>query len=119
MGDAPEEAKRMFQGAVVSLNPYAKAVKLNPFGSGVELMPGIRGATRGHAVGHNAFIVKSKRRKLALWGNPVHVGAMRFAQRKKAYADTAKRSYLGQARIWLSRTLDVCGAMAKLTVGCR
>lgn len=113
MNKAPADAKGFFQGAMASLNPYAKAGKLKPFeGSGIELSPGIKAvSTPGHTVGHNIFVVESKGRKLAVWGDLVHVAAVQFdrpdvaiqfdtdskgavAQRKKAFMEAVKEGYL-------------------------
>jgi glyoxylase-like metal-dependent hydrolase (beta-lactamase superfamily II) len=112
MDKAPADAKGSFQGAMASLNPYAKAGRLKPFDSGVELTPGIKAvSTPGHTVGHNAFVIQSKGQTLALWGDLVHVAAVQFeqpgvaiqfdtdskaavAQRKKAYTEAVKQGYL-------------------------
>lgn len=109
---APADAKGFFEGAMASLNPYAKAGRLKPFDSGIELAPGIKAvATPGHTVGHNAFLIESKGQKLALWGDLVHVAAVQFdrpgvaiqfdtdaksavAQRKKAYSEAVQQGYL-------------------------
>jgi glyoxylase-like metal-dependent hydrolase (beta-lactamase superfamily II) len=112
MDKAPADAKGSFQGAMASLNPYAKAGRLKPFDSGVELTLGIKAvSTPGHTVGHNAFVIQSKGQTLALWGDLVHVAAVQFeqpgvaiqfdtdsksavAQRKKAYTEAVKQGYL-------------------------
>ncbi|MDB5765101.1 MAG: methyl parathion-degrading protein [Herminiimonas sp.] len=112
MDKAPADAKKSFQGAMASLNPYVKAGKFKPFEGDTELAPGIRSvASRGHTAGHNAFAVESKGQKLVLWGDIVHVAAVQFdnpavaiqfdsdtksavAARKKAYADAAREGYL-------------------------
>jgi glyoxylase-like metal-dependent hydrolase (beta-lactamase superfamily II) len=109
---APADAKGFFQGAMASLNPYVKANKFKPFDGDAELAPGIKAiASRGHTAGHSTFVVESKGEKLVLWGDVMHVAAVQFAnpgvtiqfdsdsksaasQRKKAYADAAKHSYL-------------------------
>jgi glyoxylase-like metal-dependent hydrolase (beta-lactamase superfamily II) len=112
MDKAPADAKGFFQGAMASLNPYAKAGRLKPFDGGIELTPGIKAvSTPGHTVGHTVFVIESKGQKLALWGDLVHVGAVQFEkpdiaiqfdtdskaavrQRKKAYSEAVRQGYL-------------------------
>jgi glyoxylase-like metal-dependent hydrolase (beta-lactamase superfamily II) len=112
MDKAPADAKGFFQGAMASLNPYAKADRLKPFTSGIELSPGIKAvSTPGHTVGHNAFVIESKGQKLALWGDLVHVASLQFekpeiaiqfdsdsksavAHRKKAFNEAVRQGYL-------------------------
>jgi len=75
------------------------------------LTPGIRAlATRGHTVGHMVYVVENKGQRLVLWGDLMHVAAVQFAdpavtirfdadskaaaaQRKKEFADAAKRGH--------------------------
>ncbi|CAD5372824.1 MBL fold metallo-hydrolase [Rubrivivax sp. A210] len=111
---APADAKGFFQGAMASLNPYAAAGRLKPFdggGEGVELVPGIRAmAAHGHTPGHSLYIVESEGNRLVVWGDLMHVAAVQFAmpavtiqfdvdakaaapQRKKNYADAARKGY--------------------------
>jgi glyoxylase-like metal-dependent hydrolase (beta-lactamase superfamily II) len=109
---APEAAKGMFQGAMVSLNPYVDAGRFKPFDGDTELVPGVRShASHGHTLGHNTYVVESQGQKLMLWGDLMHVAAVQFADpsvtiqfdtdpkaaakaRKAAYADAAKAGYL-------------------------
>ena len=108
---APADSKGFFQGAMASLNPYQAAGKLKPFDGDTDLLPGIKAkASHGHTEGHSTFIVESGGQKLALWGDLMHVAAVQFGdpsvtigfdtdskraavERKKAYADAAKRGY--------------------------
>ena len=108
---APKEAKGFFQGAMASMNPYVAAGKFKPFDGDTELVPGIKAvAARGHTPGHSTYVVESQGQKLALWGDLMHVAAVQFAdpsvtiqfdtdskaaaaQRKKAYADAARKGY--------------------------
>ena len=111
MDAAPKDAKDFFKGAMVSINPYIAAGKFKTFDGDTELVPGIKAmASPGHTPGHSTYIVESKGEKLALWGDLMHVAAVQFAepsvtikfdtdpksaaaQRKRAYADAAKRGY--------------------------
>jgi glyoxylase-like metal-dependent hydrolase (beta-lactamase superfamily II) len=112
MNAAPKQNQGFFQGAMASVNPYAKAGKLKPFTGNTEFLPGIRSiATHGHTAGHNIFSIESQGEKLVLWGDLMHVAAVQFddpsvtigfdsdpkdaeMQRKAAYADAAKGGYL-------------------------
>ena len=109
---APAEMKGFFQGAQASLNPYVAAGKFKPFNGDTELVPGIKAvAAAGHTPGHSTYLVESQGQTLALWGDLMHVAAVQFGnpsvtiqfdtdskaaavQRKKAYAEAAKRGYL-------------------------
>ena len=109
---APADAKGFFQGAMASLNPYVAAGKFKPFSGDTDLVPGVKAiASPGHTPGHAIYAVESKGEKLVLWGDLMHVAAVQFAepattikfdtdskaaalQRKKAYADAAKKGYL-------------------------
>jgi glyoxylase-like metal-dependent hydrolase (beta-lactamase superfamily II) len=111
MDAAPEANKGFFQGAMASLNPYVAAGKFKPFDGDSDLVPGIKAiATRGHTPGHANFVVESEGNRLVVWGDLMHVAAVQFLhpevtigfdsdpkaaapQRKKAYADAAKKGY--------------------------
>jgi glyoxylase-like metal-dependent hydrolase (beta-lactamase superfamily II) len=111
MDKAPKDGKSFFQGAMASLNPYVAAGKFKPFDGDTELVPGIRAvATRGHTPGHTSYVVESKGQRLEVLGDLVHVAAVQFpdpsvtikfdtdsrraaAQRKKVFADAAKKGY--------------------------
>ena len=115
---APADAKGFFQGAMASLNPYVAAGKFKAFNGDTELVPGIKAlAAPGHTPGHSIYKVESQGQALVLWGDLMHVAAVQFAdpsvtiqfdtdskraalQRKRAYADAAKRGYLvGSAHV--------------------
>ena len=109
---APEGAKGFFQGAMASVNPYVAAKKLVTFSGATELIPGVRAEpSHGHTVGHTSYVVESDGQKLVLWGDLMHAAAVQFAdpgvtiqfdtdpkaaaaERKKDYADAAKKGYL-------------------------
>ena len=111
MDAAPEANKGFFQGAMASLNPYVAAGKFKPFDGDSDLVPGIKAiATRGHTPGHANFVVESEGNRLVVWGDLMHVAAVQFLhpevtigfdsdpkaaapQRKKAYADAAKKGH--------------------------
>ncbi len=111
MDKAPDAMKDFFKGAQASMKPYVDAGKFKPFEGDAELVPGIKAyATHGHTPGHAAYVVQSNGQKLVLWGDLMHVAAVQFAdpsvtiqfdvdskaaapQRKKAYADAAKKGY--------------------------
>ena len=108
---APADAKGFFQGAMASLNPYVAAGKLKPFDGETELVPGIRAIPApGHTPGHTIYAIESQGNKMVAWGDLMHVAAVQFAmpsvtiqfdtdskaaapQRKKNYADAAKKGY--------------------------
>ena len=112
LNKASEENKGYFQGPTVSLTPYLKANRVKSFDGDTELVPGISAvSTRGHTAGHSGFLVESKGRKLMLWGDIIHFGALQFdvpsvtikfdtdskaaiVQRKKAFAQAAKERFL-------------------------
>ena len=109
---APADNKGFFQGAMASVNPYVKAGKFVPFDGDTDLAPGIKAvAAPGHTPGHTVYVIESKRQKLVLWGDLMHVASVQFGQpqitiafdsdskaaavqRKKAYADAAKGGFL-------------------------
>jgi glyoxylase-like metal-dependent hydrolase (beta-lactamase superfamily II) len=108
---APADAKGFFQGAMASLNPYVAAGKFKPFDGETELVPGIRAIPApGHTPGHTIYAIESQGNKMVAWGDLMHVAAVQFAmpsvtiqfdtdskaaapQRKKNYADAAKKGY--------------------------
>jgi glyoxylase-like metal-dependent hydrolase (beta-lactamase superfamily II) len=112
MEKAPEERKPGFKGAMRVMGPYQKAGKFVPFKSDVELSPGIKAvSTPGHSVGHNIFVLESKKKKLLVWGDLVHVAAIQFqtpdvaivwdgdakqatSQRRKAFMEAEEQGYL-------------------------
>ena len=111
MDKAPDAMKDFFKGAMASMKPYVDAGKFKAIEGDAELVPGIRPiATRGHTPGHTAYVVESQGQKLVVWGDLMHVAAVQFPdpsvtiqfdvdakaaapQRKKAYADAARRGY--------------------------
>ena len=111
MDKAPAAMKDFFKGAMASMKPYVDAGKLRTFEGDSDLVPGIKAiATRGHTPGHAAYVVQSDGAKLVVWGDLMHVAAVQFPdpsvtiqfdvsskaampQRKKAYADAAKKGY--------------------------
>lgn len=112
LDNAPAESKGFFQGAMASLNPYVAAQRFSPFEGNTDLVPGIKSvATPGHTAGHSSYIIESRGQKLEIWGDLIHVAAVQFddpsvtisfdsdsklaeTQRKRAFADAAKGSYL-------------------------
>ncbi|HVE50150.1 MAG TPA: MBL fold metallo-hydrolase [Casimicrobiaceae bacterium] len=108
---APKDMQEFFDGAMASLNPYVSAGKLKTFDGDTELVSGIRArAARGHTPGHASYVVESKGRKLVVWGDLIHVGAVQFAepqvtikfdidskaalpQRRRAFAEAAKEGH--------------------------
>jgi glyoxylase-like metal-dependent hydrolase (beta-lactamase superfamily II) len=111
MDTAPKEAKPVFEGAMASINPYIAAGKFKPFDGNTDLGPGVSAiATYGHTPGHTVYMVESQGQRLVFWGDLMHVAAVQFAepsvtirfdsdnkaaaaQRKKQYADAAKRGH--------------------------
>ena len=111
MDTAPKDAKPAFEGAMASINPYIAAGKFKPFDGNTDLVPGVSAiSTYGHTPGHTVYMVESQGQRLVLWGDLMHVAAVQFAepsvtirfdtdskaaaaQRKKQYADAAKRGH--------------------------
>ncbi len=112
---APEEARGFFKGAMASLNPYVAAGRFQPIEfdkrGEVALVPGIKAlSARGHTPGHTIYVIESQGQQMVAWGDLMHVGAVQFPdpsvtiafdtdpkaampQRKKQFADAAKRGY--------------------------
>jgi len=108
---AAADDKGFFRGVLAAVNPYVSADRFKPFDGSTVLTPGIRAlATRGHTVGHMVYVVENKGQRLVLWGDLMHVAAVQFAdpavtirfdadskaaaaQRKKEFADAAKRGH--------------------------
>jgi glyoxylase-like metal-dependent hydrolase (beta-lactamase superfamily II) len=97
---------------MASLNPYIKAGHFSPFSGTTVLTPGITSmAAYGHTPGHAIYVVESNGQKLILMGDLIHVAAVQFndpsvtisfdtdaksaeAQRKRVFAEAAKKGYL-------------------------
>lgn len=112
LAKAPENMKLHFDGARASLNPYIKAGKFKAFDGDTELVPGVNAvATRGHTPGHAFIVAESRGQRMVFWGDLVHVAALQLpdpsvtvifdvdnkaaaVQRRKAFADAAKRGDL-------------------------
>lgn len=109
---APEAMRDAFDGAMISMKPYLDAGRMKTFdGTAVELVPGIRAlSAQGHTPGHTVYEVTSNGATMVVWGDLMHVAWVQFAnpdipvqfdsdqraavaQRKKAYADAARRGY--------------------------
>jgi len=79
MKKAPEDKKRMYQGAMDSVNPYVAAKKLDLFKGSAELVPGVKSYSNyGHTEGHTVYVVESEGKKLLLIGDLIHVAAVQF-----------------------------------------
>ncbi|MYM86371.1 MBL fold metallo-hydrolase [Rugamonas sp. FT82W] len=79
MDKAPADSKSFFQGAMVSVGPYAASQHLQPFDGSTEITPGIRAvASYGHTPGHISYMVESKGKKLLVVGDLIHAGAVQF-----------------------------------------
>lgn len=112
MAAAPAEAKRFFEGAMLTTKPYVDAGRLQVFEGATELVPGVRSvSTYGHTPGHSIYTVESKGEKLVLWGDLMHVAAVQFEdpsvviqfdsdnaaamrQRMQAYDEAARNGWL-------------------------
>lgn len=111
MAAAPEAVRDFFKGAIASVKPYVAAGKFKPFDGATELVPGIRAIPApGHTPGHTIYAIESKGERMIAWGDLLHVAAVQFPnpsvtiqfdvdsktampQRKKNFADAAKRGY--------------------------
>jgi glyoxylase-like metal-dependent hydrolase (beta-lactamase superfamily II) len=79
MDKAPDDRKKIFQGAMSSLNPYIKAGRFKAIERDGELVPGVRAiAEPGHTPGHTTYLVESRGRKLLLMGDLIHVAAVQM-----------------------------------------
>lgn len=112
MNAASADAKGFFQGAMVSVKPYADAGRLKVFEGNAELVPGVRALSSfGHTPGHTTYAVESKGERLLLWGDLMHVAAVQFEdpsvtiqfdsnsaealkQRQAAYEDAARNGWM-------------------------
>ena len=111
MNAATPDRRESFQRAMAVFKPYIAAGHYKTFDGDAELVPGIRSvATYGHTPGHTIYVVESRGEKLELWGDLMHSAAVQFvdpavtirydsdevaaaAQRRKAFADAARRGY--------------------------
>ena len=111
MNSAAPDRRESFQRAMAVFKPYLAAGHFKTFEGDAELVPGIRSvATYGHTPGHANYVVESSGEKLVLWGDLMHSAAVQFAdpavtikfdsdpvaaaaQRRKAFADTARGGY--------------------------
>lgn len=109
---AAENRKHLFREALAKVKPYVDAKRVKTFDGDTELFPGIRSvAASGHTPGHSFYAVESSGEKIVFWGDIMHVAEVQFpkptvtiffdadskaaaAQRKKAFADAAKKGYL-------------------------
>lgn len=98
--------------AYLMLKPYINSGKIITFGDGDEIIPGIRAMEyAGHTSGHTVFLLENSDKKLAFWGDLIHIPAVQFEhpdmemefdfdkpagkiQRKKAYEDASSKGYL-------------------------
>jgi len=79
MQKASEDRKKMYQGAMDSVNPYVAAKKLELFKGNTELLPGIKSYSNyGHTEGHTVYVVESEGQKLLLIGDLIHVTAVQL-----------------------------------------
>jgi glyoxylase-like metal-dependent hydrolase (beta-lactamase superfamily II) len=115
---APDFLRPMFEGDKASLKPYIAAGRYISFEGEQEMVPGIRAIPLpGHTPGHTSYAVESRRQKLLVWGDVVHVAAVQFpdpsvtvkydsdedqaeADRERIFSDAAKGGYwIGAAHI--------------------
>lgn len=76
---AVADKKGMYQGAMVSVNPYIAAKKFIPFNGSAELVPGVKSySSYGHTAGHTVYVVESEGQKLMLIGDLIHVAAVQL-----------------------------------------
>ena len=79
MDKAPASAKRSFQGAKASLQPYIDAHKYQPFKGDAELTAGIKSTSSyGHTAGHTSYVVESHGSKMIVVGDLIHVPAVQL-----------------------------------------
>src|SRR5690606_17146005 len=75
---APEGAKRFFQVAQASVQPYEGRVRR--FTGEEELLPGVTTLPLpGHTPGHTGLTLASGGETLLLWGDIVHASVVQFA----------------------------------------
>lgn len=102
---APAASKGFFQGAVVSVGPYAAAGKLLPFDGGraQAVVPGVTAlASTGHSAGHTSYLIENGGRKLLLVGDLIHVPAVQLGHPEVAIAfdGDAKAAAAARARVF-------------------
>jgi glyoxylase-like metal-dependent hydrolase (beta-lactamase superfamily II) len=72
--------KKTFEQSHQTVGPYVEAGKLRPFNGATELFPGIFSVPHyGHTPGHSAYMLKSGRNALLLWGDVVHSAEVQFS----------------------------------------
>lgn len=77
---AAEPLRPFFKSAAEALAPYLAAGAFKPFDSAFEIAPGIRAVpTIGHTPGHTVYVVESEGKRLVIWGDVVHIGAVQLA----------------------------------------
>ena len=136
MDTAPKEAKPVFEGAMASINPYiaagnssrSTATPILYQASPPFLLTATHRATR-------STWSKAKANDWCYGGDLMHVAAVQFAepsvtirfdtdskaaaaQRKKQYADAAKRGTGSRPRTCRFPALAICALTARVTTGC-
>ena len=78
---AVEGHRPFFPFAAAALKPYKDAGRVKPFDGNAELVPGIRAVSAvGHTLGHTTYDIESEGKRMLVWGDVMHVGAVQFAQ---------------------------------------
>lgn len=68
-----------FDQAAAMLGAYVAAGRLKTFDGANEVVPGVRALpSYGHTPGHSRYVVESGGKKLVLWGDLIHAGAVQF-----------------------------------------
>jgi glyoxylase-like metal-dependent hydrolase (beta-lactamase superfamily II) len=99
MEKAPDDKKKMYQGAMDSLNPYLKAEKVDFFNGSVNLIPGIKSySSYGHTEGHTVYVVESEGQKLLIIGDLIHVAAVQLDHPEVTMAFDTDQKEAAEAR---------------------
>ncbi len=81
MANAPKSTQDFFRMAQESLAPYIATGRFKRFTPGGTVIGGLASiAAFGHTPGHTAFLLKSGKESLLLWGDIVHNHASQFAR---------------------------------------
>jgi len=77
----PEGLRPFFSFAEAALKPYIDAGRIKPFDGNTQLAPGIQAISAvGHTLGHTTYNIESDGKRMMVWGDIMHVGAIQFAQ---------------------------------------
>lgn len=78
--DVDQSVRASFDGAMATLQPYARAARFKTFQPGDQLAPGITAVPlEGHTIGHTGFRIASEGQCMMFCGDVLHVAAVQLA----------------------------------------